>query len=121
MARCGSGRISDMMEAMTQPDPSDPTFDPAEFEWALGYEYTSDPLGLADDWEFIYQSMPYELALENYRATSSAIENTPGGIPNIRNLGVYFTPPVTWQPFDVPPAPAAEVVADERPADTPNQ
>lgn len=109
-----------MMEPMTQPDPSSPTFNPSAYEWALGYEFTPDPLGLGDEWSFIYQSMPYDQAVGNYWATKAVVDATEGGIPNIRNLGVYFTPPVSWQPFEVPPDTEAGALAAMS-ADTPNQ
>lgn len=86
---------------MTQPNPGD---DPSAYEWALGYEFTPDPLGLGDEWQFIYQSMPdRDSAVAQYQATVEGIANMEGGVPNIRNLGVYFTAPVTWQPYDATP------------------
>ncbi|AXN53303.1 hypothetical protein PBI_THONKO_31 [Mycobacterium phage Thonko] len=90
---------------MTQPDP---TINPGDYQWAIGYEFTQDPLGLDPDWQFISQGLPSrEDAIEQYRATIDGLAasgQTLEDMPNMRNFGVYFTEPQQWQRYEVPPA-----------------
>ncbi|QPX62145.1 hypothetical protein PBI_INDLOVU_30 [Mycobacterium phage Indlovu] len=83
---------------MTAPDPS---LDPSQYAWAFGYYSTNgDPADPEATWQFTYQEMAdFAAAQAQADFAASMIAENPDSYPNLRDVGVYYTAPVTWQLF----------------------
>lgn len=85
----------------------DPSLDPSQYAWAFGYYMTQgDPADPEAEWTFTYQELPdFAAAKAQADYAEAMIAENPEGYAMLRDVGVYYTEPVTWQRFTAPATP----------------